>query len=112
MPWQITVFGDTYRELDCSPGLAEQIEDATGYRWDALSVVLTGDRREAKAVRHATAALVATKLGLNQQEALLKVDESFTIGELFAAVTDYDDDLPTQLDNGFPQSADEPSTRT
>jgi hypothetical protein len=109
MPWQVNVFGETFRELDCSPGLAEKLEDATAYRWDALSMVLTGDRREAKAVRHITAALLADKLGLSDADALAKVD-SLTIGELFAGVTDYDDDLPSVMTDGFPPSADEPST--
>jgi hypothetical protein len=109
MPWQVELFGETFRELDCSPGLAEKLEDTTGYRWDALAVVLTGDRREAKAARHTAAALLAEKLGLTETDALAKVD-SVTIGELFAGVTDYDDDLPTVMEDGFPPSADEPST--
>ena len=109
MAWQFAVFGETFRELDCSPAVAERIEDATQYRWDALESLLIGERREAKVIRRTAAALLADRLGLSAEDAFAKVD-GLTIGELMGSVTEYQDDLPTVMTDGFPQSADEPST--
>ncbi len=109
MGWQVVLFGETFRELDCSPAAAERIEDATKYRWDALEVLLVGDRREATVIRRTAAALLADRLDLSAEDAFAKVD-GLTIGDLLAAVTEYEDDLPTVMTDGFPHSADEPST--
>lgn len=107
--WKVELFGEKFAEYDCSPLLAEKIEDATGLRWNGVG--LTMSRGEVKAIRHTAAVLLAERLDMTELDALAKID-TLKVGDLLDAVTEGDDDLPTVLENGFPQSADETSTGT
>lgn len=103
MPVQLSLLGETFREGDISPALFEKIEAATGYRW---AYVFHACKTEAKAIRHTSAVLLADRLGMSLEDAYAKVD-GLRMADLVAGVSDYEDDLPTAYQDGFPPSADE-----
>lgn len=103
MPSQLVIFDETFREHDLTPLQFEKLEELTNVRWSAL---FTEMGRQARVLRRAAACLLSDRLGLSNEDALAKVD-SLSMVELNGCLTDYDDDLPTAYENGFPPLADE-----
>ncbi len=104
MPWQLEVLGETFREDECTLEELEDLEDRTDIVAPALGGVM---KMRAKTLRAACACLMANRLGMSYDDALAKVS---SLKRRDVVLTEYDDDLPSEYDDGFPPSAVEPTT--
>lgn len=108
MAWVLTFDGQVYREADLTIDEAERIENITQTTWRSINPI-----RSAKHARAILETFLVTRAGLAPDVA------AKTVGDI--KVNDYldllsheeeDADLPTQFEEGFPQSAAGTSTPT
>lgn len=106
MPWRIEYDGHSLREGDITLAQAEQIETMTGVSWLRLNPIASAKHaRAVLAVLYAAATDVAVDV-VNEKIGAIPVPE-------FIEMVHVDDeDLPSEYVDGFPQSADGPSTST
>jgi hypothetical protein len=106
--WVLTFDGQVYREADLTIDEAERIENATQTTWRSINPV-----RSAKHARAILETFLITRANLSADEASKKVG-AIKVNDYLDLLTseEEDADLPKTYDDGFPQSAGEPSTPT
>ncbi len=107
MAWRFQVFDETFREADLTLGQAERVEDLLGKSWGEVHPL-----RSAKAARRLAAVMYADRTGMSVDDAMTKLAEVRVPAFVEEVDLNDTDDLPTVMENGFPQSAGEPSTPT
>lgn len=108
MRWLIKFDGQVYREADLTIDEAERMENATNTTWRLINPL-----RSAHHARAILATLLVTREGMDMDVANAKV-RSLKVNDYLDMLSEEEDDadLPTQFEDGFPQSADETSTAT
>jgi hypothetical protein len=106
--WVLTFDGQVYREADLTIDEAERIENACQTTWRSINPI--------RSARHARAILetfLVTRAGASPDAAKARVG-ALKVNEYLDLITheEEDEDLPTQFEDGFPQSADGTSTPT
>lgn len=111
MPWQLELCGEVFRQDELGLQQYADIEKATGLRYEAVAISLDRHRLEARVLLEVGSCLLADRKGITLDAARKELG-AMRPAEFEAAVSTYEDDTPTSYEDGFPQSADEPSTTT
>lgn len=117
MAWKFSAFDETFREVELTLGQAERIESLMAFV-DAKSNAVRptwieiNPARSARAAACIAAIMYADRAQIPIEEAQAKVSELPMIAFIDDINLTDDDELPTVIENGFPQLADEPSTST
>lgn len=101
MPWVLTFDGQVYREADLTIDEAERMEVATNTTWRFINPL-----RSATHARAVLQTLLVSRSGFTLDDATAKVGALRVNDFLDMLSTEEEDaDLPTQFEDGFPQSA-------
>jgi hypothetical protein len=108
VPWVLTFDGQVYREADLTIDEAERMENASNTTWRFINPL-----RSAKHARVILSTFLVTRGGMSAEEATAKVG-ALKVTDFLDLYSDEEEDadLPTQFEDGFPQSADGTSTAT
>jgi hypothetical protein len=104
--WVLTFDGQVYREADLTMDEAERMEIATNTTWRFINPV-----RSAGHARAILQTLLVTRAGMTDDDAKAKVG-AIKVNDFLDMLSEEEEDadLPTQYEDGFPQSAAGTST--
>lgn len=97
MPWKLTFEDKEHREDDLTIAQAERIETMIGESW--LSIVPLRSAKHAKAI---LTVMHSTVTGEPEAAVSARVG-ALKLAEFLKCVGSYEDDLPQQYTDGFPQ---------
>lgn len=104
MPYRVTVEGTSYSTDDLTLDEAVAIEKATGISWLYLNPV--------RSAEHCKAIMVAFLSRDRTPAEAEAVVGKLSLAAATAAVTDVEDDLPDEYEDGIPKAGADPSTPT